>query len=765
MRTKERPKLTVRDLKRRYFNGERDFANVDLSGVNLQGLNLRDIDLTQATLSHAQLQGTKFTNATLNGAYFDHVQAGLQRRWIVLYLAILLPITALLSFISSVFSAAFINLFFQTEDIVKEITVIPGILVTAMVFSVFLVIARQGLTFKTFNTILGLSFCSGVGAGEIALANAGTVYLVMAGAGAGAVAVAGIGVWTVAVVGAGAGIVAGVKPGTTSRPNRDSARPKPAPNATPGPFPGALPSSLTGSLTNSLSGPGTGAVALAVAAVGAVAGAVTGAGPGAIAGAVAGAGAVLAGYAAWRALKGDEKFTVVRRLALAIGAVGGTSFAGADLTGATMAQATLKNTNFAPSRTRATLLTRVRWHGAKQLELARASGPLLTNPRLRALVVGLQGAGQDLAGANLRGANLAGANLAEANLAGAMLNDGVLHGADLYQANLSEAGCIGTDFTRARLTGATLDAWNIDSTTRFQDVHCDYVYVRRQQQERRPNSGTFAPGEFTALFQKALDTVDLTFHNGLDWEPFLRTLDQIQADYPEANVDIQTIENKGDGVVVVKLRAASKADKPAIHERFVQGYAQALAVAERRYKAQWRADQREIELYRQQNANMRRIAELLAQRPINVEANAQVESMTMQDHDHSRHITIGGDAIGSAITAGDGNTTEVHYQAVPLPQPTEVNIQVELQALGEILATLNDPVTTGIAHKLEAAAHTPNPDKTMVATTLETGLSYATSLQGFAEAIDALKPHVQNAAGWLGQYGQGLLPLVGLAAL
>jgi len=159
MTTPERPKLTARDLKRRYFNGERDFAHVDLSGANLQGLNLRDINLSHAILSHAQLQGTRFTHATLQGAYLDHVQAGLQRRWMVMYLALLLPVTALLSFVSSVFGAAFIDFFFQKEDevieeLIDQITVIPGIVVTAMVFGMFLVVARQGLTFKALNTIL-----------------------------------------------------------------------------------------------------------------------------------------------------------------------------------------------------------------------------------------------------------------------------------------------------------------------------------------------------------------------------------------------------------------------------------------------------------------------------------------------------------------------------------------------------------------------------------------------------------------------------------
>jgi len=477
------------------------------------------------------------------------------------------------------------------------------------------------------------------------------------------------------------------------------------------------------------------------------------------------AGAVLSGYIAWRALRGDDKFAVVRVFALAIGAVGGTRFAGADLSGATFAQATLKNANFAASRRRPTVLTRVRWHGANQLDRARVGDSILQNPAVREVLVHpASGAGKDFSNTNLRGANLAGANLVGANFTGAILTAAVLQEADLQAADLSEANCLNTDFRRADLSGATLEAWNIDSTTQLADAHSDYVYLLRPQQERRPNSGIFAPGEFTKLFQEVLDTIDLIFRDGVDWKAFLTTFNQVQDKYQDADVGVQSFENKGDGVVVVKLNAAPGADKPAIHQDFMAGYQLAFTAAEAQYKAQLDAKDEQIRDYRQQSANMQEVMKLLAQRPITVDVDvtAQAESKAMQGNDNSRRISIGGDAIGSAITAGDNNTTNVQFQQAALPPADQVNIQAELQALVAILKDLNDPVTTGIAQKLEAEAQKPSPDKSVVATTLETGLSYAKTLQGFAEAMDKLRPHVQNAAGWLGENGPKLLPLVGL---
>ena len=128
-----------------------------------------------------------------------------------------------------------------------------------------------------------------------------------------------------------------------------------------------------------------------------------------------------------------------------------------------------------------------------------------------------------------------------------------------------------------------------------------------------------------------------------------------------------------------------------------------------------------------------------------------------------RSVQITGDLTGSAVVAGDGNTVSVQLQQVSLPEPDSVDIQAELKALQELLASLNDPIATGIAQKLEAEAAKPEPDKSVITTTLETGLTYAKSLSGFAEAIDKLRPRVEAVAGWLGKHGHKLLPLVGLA--
>ncbi|MEO0407530.1 MAG: pentapeptide repeat-containing protein [Cyanobacteria bacterium P01_A01_bin.135] len=339
-----------------------------------------------------------------------------------------------------------------------------------------------------------------------------------------------------------------------------------------------------------------------------------------------------------RALNSDPRDRLIRDIAVWFGSLGGTSFRNADLTDADLTGATLKNANFTGAN-----LTRTNFHLAKQLNLARLGRTILTDYAILNLLITHRGSGQTYTGKSLKGANLAEADLADAIFTEADLSQADLTGADLQRATLIKTQALGTQFRQANLTGACLEAWNIDSTTQLEGAVCEHVYLLRHQQERRPNSGSFQPGEFTKLFQEVLDTVDLIFQNGIDWKAFLQTFRDVQVQHEGADLAIQTIENKGDGVVVVKLNAAPDTDKSAVHESLMNGYQSALQAAEERYRAQLDAKDEQITDYRQQNANMQEVVKLLAARPINVDVKAFAQSRAMQGNDQSRNINIGGD--------------------------------------------------------------------------------------------------------------------------
>jgi hypothetical protein len=125
-------------------------------------------------------------------------------------------------------------------------------------------------------------------------------------------------------------------------------------------------------------------------------------------------------------------------------------------------------------------------------------------------------------------------------------------------------------------------------------------------------------------------------------------------------------------------------------------------------------------------------------------------------------VYINGDMVGSALVTGDNNKVSMQFQQALIPHHENVDIQMQLRALQAILFSLSDPVTTGVAQKLGEEAKKNEPDKGVVVTTLETGLTYAKTLTGFVDAIDKLRPHIEATVGWLGKQGCRLLPLVGL---
>ncbi|MCC5641251.1 pentapeptide repeat-containing protein [Nostoc sp. CHAB 5844] len=185
----------------------------------------------------------------------------------------------------------------------------------------------------------------------------------------------------------------------------------------------------------------------------------------------------------------------------------------------------------------------------------------------------------------LQGVDLSSLDFSNANLSNLNLSWVKFVGANLTGANLSHSQVLWTDFTAAVFTGACIEDWHINSATNLTDVICDYIYRRQGQQERRPSSGNFAPGEFTQLYQTSLETVDLIFRNGIDWDAFAYSFKKVEIENQGAQLDVQSIEKKGDGILVVRIAVAPDADKATIHNQFMQGYEFAAKALEAQYQA------------------------------------------------------------------------------------------------------------------------------------------------------------------------------------
>jgi uncharacterized protein YjbI with pentapeptide repeats len=227
-----------------------------------------------------------------------------------------------------------------------------------------------------------------------------------------------------------------------------------------------------------------------------------------------------------------------------------------------------------------------------------------------------------LIGADLSSADLSGADLREVDLSGADLSGADLSGANLIGANLRAVRALGTDFSGALLTGTCLEDWNINRGTKLHNVSCDYIYLKNGFHGRLPSDPNtiFAPGEFVQLFQKALETVDLIFADGINWQAFFQSFQELRSQYDNDNLSIQAIEKKSDGAFVIRLDVPPEVDKGAIESQAKELYERDRQLLETQYRERLQAKDREIEIYKQQHSSMEEIAKLLATRPIHIES-------------------------------------------------------------------------------------------------------------------------------------------------
>jgi len=288
----------------------------------------------------------------------------------------------------------------------------------------------------------------------------------------------------------------------------------------------------------------------------------------------------------------------LRRADLSLANLSNANLSRADLSNANLSEADLSNANLSRADLSNANLSNANFNEADlsnaNLSEANFSGADLSSVCL----IEVDFSGADLIGVYFSGANLSRANLSESDFSGANLSGANLSGTNLSGANLSGANLSGTNFSRvqglntnltgARLTGTCIEDWNINSQTKLDEVECDYIYLEYPDQERRPSdpNRNFEPGEFTKLFQKALSTVDLIFRNGVDWQAFAYSFKKIQVEHADEELAVQSIENKGDGIVVVRVNISPDADKGKVQGEFMQGYEFAHQVLEERYRAE-----------------------------------------------------------------------------------------------------------------------------------------------------------------------------------
>ncbi|MEM8641488.1 MAG: pentapeptide repeat-containing protein [Cyanobacteria bacterium P01_G01_bin.54] len=241
---------------------------------------------------------------------------------------------------------------------------------------------------------------------------------------------------------------------------------------------------------------------------------------------------------------------------------------------------------------------------------------------------------------NFQRASLQRANLQKAEFQSANLREVNLQDADLWKAILVDAQAVFADFTGANLTGACIARWSINEQTHFTDVQCDFIYLGWDGKEqypmnRRPQNPNkiFATGDFIGLLKQAQETVNLVFLEGIDWQAFLTTFQNLQVSAEPGELSIQTLSQKSDGSFVISVYAPQVVDKAAIEQAFKLQYASELKRIEAAYQDELQLRDGELEAYRRANTNLNRLLERLASTPsscLQQNSNAPVQGVTGQ---------------------------------------------------------------------------------------------------------------------------------------
>ncbi|NET29332.1 pentapeptide repeat-containing protein [Okeania sp. SIO1I7] len=325
---------------------------------------------------------------------------------------------------------------------------------------------------------------------------------------------------------------------------------------------------------------------------------------------------LLTAYIAYRALKEDKKYTLIRNTAIAFAAIGGTCFRDANLTAADFTNATLKSTDF-----RGANITRTIWKNTIKLDRIRPGETYLKNSKVRELVRTGKGANQNfdrlnyIQGINLQGANLTNASFIEANL----------NSANLQDTNLSRAKLVGTfldqaDLTGATLTGAFLEDWGITTTTKLDGIKCDYVYMRlppdkrpdflklppkesRDDRRRRKPADEdkfFEEGEFAEFLKPLVNTLDLYHNQGVDPRIAAYSFEKLQKDHPEAEIKMRSFEVRGENNDKLLIRADTKpeADHSILDKEYFDTYNELKALSPEQLRAVLAQREKDIEWYK-----------------------------------------------------------------------------------------------------------------------------------------------------------------------
>lgn len=258
---------------------------------------------------------------------------------------------------------------------------------------------------------------------------------------------------------------------------------------------------------------------------------------------------VLGNYAANQAFNDETQFRFIRQIAIRLATYQGTNFQHADLKEVSFTGANLKSCNFARAK-----IPRTNFRGAKHLDQARLDQTYLDRPKVLQIATTGNGHNQVLSNLDLQGIYLKGADLS---------------GAFFVQTKLADA-----DLSESDLTGACIDNWDIQRTTKLEGIACKYVFMRYQDGDKRNRiplgNEEFNDNGFENFVRSLLDTLDLYHKQDFDPVASLLALKELRKKHKEL-LTIVVLENRDNGFLI-KIQTSGRNENITLERDYFDRY-------------------------------------------------------------------------------------------------------------------------------------------------------------------------------------------------
>ncbi|MEM1392422.1 MAG: pentapeptide repeat-containing protein [Cyanobacteria bacterium P01_H01_bin.150] len=712
---------------------KQSFKNKNLSGSDFSGS-----DLSGSDLSGSNIRSSKFTSVILKDANFTGAKAGLEFRWVIIFIIASLVLSTFSALITAVAAAFAADLYYlRLKDSFTHF--FPGIVIPAAIGTIYAVTLRYGLVEALFTVICiciipgtvgwmifvyAQGILKGISSFLVILAWAGTgaffevVFSSLSGIIFGAV----VNIPFASIVGSTFGLIVLFQVAALNWENLFESRPIEI----------------------------DWVVIIEFWAIGIVV-----------------AGSVIGSYISYLSLyKNNYKYAFIRKLAVIFATMRGTSFHNADLTNTRFTGATLKNADF-----REAILIRTCFRNANKLDQVRPGSTYLKNTLVCQLLFTGKGEKKNFDNLPLRGINLQEAKLQGATFIGADLSEACLQDANLSGATLKQTKFDATDFTGATLTGAYMENSGITSSTKFDKVKCKYVYMRVPTEEEKPDrwrkpdnkQEEFADGEFDDFIKPIVDTLDLYHNQGVDPRAIAISFKELAENNPDAELEIVAMEKRGEDKFLLRAKTAPDADKSELSAEYFETYNQVKGLKKRELKL----------LLAEKNNQIHRLENMVMtalERP-SFYSNTQIEEVGNMTNNPGG-FSVGGSVSGdiknlqgdnnravqgdnNQVIQGDGNQVGVDTEA-PLSKNDIVKLLEELEAL-VLKAELPEETKEEVSEEISAAKKATDkeePKKNIAIANLE---SVAQTLEKTNKTVDAsqklwnkAKPIIVKIASWLG---------------